>query len=81
MDQEDSDEDGIGDVCDNCPVTPNGPEGGTCSENNMLTCMTNGDCGCFGFCSMDQGDADGDGTGDVCDSTTNTTSIPPSPLL
>ena len=68
MDQEDVDEDGYGDVCDNCPSTPNGPEGGTCSEGTIGDpCMSHGNCGCEGYCSMNQEDTDEDDIGDVCD--------------
>ncbi|MBW2184393.1 MAG: thrombospondin type 3 repeat-containing protein [Deltaproteobacteria bacterium] len=65
----DSDGDGVPNNVDNCPATPNGPGGGTCSAGTIGDpCMTNGNCGCLGECSMDQEDADSDGLGDVCDS-------------
>jgi len=62
------DSDGIPDDEDNCPLIPNGPNGGTCIEGNVGSpCMSNGECGADGFCSMNQEDADEDGLGDVCD--------------
>jgi hypothetical protein len=64
----DNDDDGFCDDYDNCPETPNGPDLGTCIAGNVgSTCMSNGNCGTGGFCSMDQEDADKDGIGDVCD--------------
>ncbi len=67
-DQADNDTDGRGDVCDNCPGTPNGPDRGTCTSGKIDTiCTEDSDCGLFGFCSMNQEDADTDGTGNTCD--------------
>ncbi len=64
----DTDGDSILDKDDNCPETPNGPDSGTCSAGTIGNpCMTNGNCGCEGYCSIDQEDADGEGVGDVCD--------------
>jgi len=63
----DADDDGIDDDIDNCPTTPNGPNGGTCSPGNDISCVQNGECGCLGSCSMNQEDADEDELGDVCD--------------
>lgn len=68
----DSDNDGILDGSDNCPYVPNGPDKGTCSSgtDKGSTCYSQSQCrGCTGFCSMNQEDGDGDGIGDVCDST------------
>jgi predicted outer membrane repeat protein len=66
--EDEGDSDGIGDACDNCPSAPNGPERGTCiCGNEGKLCMSNGDCGDCGFCSMNQEDTDNDGIGDVCD--------------
>jgi hypothetical protein len=64
----DEDGDGIGDGCDNCPSVPNGPSSGTCSLGQIgEPCMVSSDCGCLGYCSINQDDTDGDETGDVCD--------------
>ena len=72
--QEDEDTDGVGDICDNCPETPNGPDEGTCTEVSAgSTCMNSDDCTTGGFCSMEQEDTDGDGTGDACEVITTTT--------
>jgi hypothetical protein len=65
--------DGVADADDNCPETPNGPDGGTCSNGTHSgnPCTVGGEntseCGDDGFCSMDQEDTDSDGLGDVCD--------------
>ena len=74
----DSDSDGVADDADNCPDTTNGPGGGTCSEGTEegASCMSHGDCGCEGYCSMDQEDVDEDGIGDVCDNCPNTPNGP-----
>jgi hypothetical protein len=65
---DDKDEDGTLDSADNCPGTPNGPGGGTCTSGYTgVACMTNGDCGTGGFCSMAQEDSDSDTVGDACD--------------
>ena len=70
----DTDGDGIPDVIDNCPSTPNGPLLGTCmpgSDKAGAICHSDADCvnGCSsnGKCSMNQEDTDKDGVGDVCD--------------
>jgi len=68
---EDGDSDGVGDVCDNCPTTPNGPNLGSCI--NILTgivgttCINDGECGTEETCSNDQEDRDNNGSGDACD--------------
>jgi len=65
---DDMDEDGVLDIVDNCPSTPNGPGEGTCTNNYIgVACTTNDDCGTGGFCSMNQEDSDSDEVGDVCD--------------
>ena len=59
------------DCDDSCPDYPNGPDGGTCTRGDMgIPCMTDGDCGTDGFCSVAQEDTyppGGNGCGDACD--------------
>jgi hypothetical protein len=78
--QDDLDLDGAGDVCDNCPEAPNGPDGGTCTAGDpdliAAFCEFDSDCGSGGFCSLDQDDYNTDGLGDACDPT-----IVPEPSL
>ena len=82
MNQEDSDKDGLGDACDNCPIKPNGPQLGTCmpgSGNAGTPCSSDAECvsGCAsnGLCSKNQEDADADGHGSVCDNCPNTCNV------
>jgi len=70
----DTDNDGIPDSQDNCPIKPNGPLLGTCTPSSDKpggNCTSDADCanGCSsnGLCIKDQRDADADGKGDVCD--------------
>ncbi|UCG70914.1 MAG: hypothetical protein JSV09_07935, partial [Thermoplasmata archaeon] len=63
--QEDGDGDDVGNACDNCPETPNGPNGGTCVCGGE-PCMSNEECE-YGSCSMNQEDTNSDDIGDVCD--------------
>ena len=72
--RDDTDNDGIIDQADNCPIKPNGPVLGTCmpgSDKAGAACHSDADCviGCStnGVCSMNQEDTDNDGLGDVCD--------------
>jgi len=82
LDQADSDTDDIGDVCDNCPFTANGPEeAGIPGVGNQLNsdpddagdACDNCNPGCnlitppSGNCANDQTDLDGDLVGDRCD--------------
>jgi uncharacterized repeat protein (TIGR01451 family) len=59
MDQEDTDEDGIGDVCDECPDDPNNDidNDGVCGDSDNCPDTDN----------PGQADADQDGIGDECD--------------
>jgi hypothetical protein len=62
---------GLSEDCDdNCPLTPNGPDLGTCTAGVSYTmgrpCLSDGECGDGGFCSMGQEDSNGDGIGDAC---------------
>jgi len=65
-------EDGQTSGCDdNCPLTPNGPGGGTCIAGNIgALCDTNGDCGPGGNCDKEQTDTyppGGNWCGDACE--------------
>ena len=68
---QDIDSDNIADTLDNCPSVPNGPLGGTCTVGNRGDfCMTHGECGPQGFCSMNQEDTNpprGNACGDACE--------------
>jgi hypothetical protein len=67
----DADADGVGDPDDNCPDTPNGPFGGTCVAGSVgALCADHAQCDLMdvsGWCSLDQGNIDGDPVGDACD--------------
>jgi hypothetical protein len=72
--QVDSDLDGFGDKCDNCPNAANGADFGICTGGDDLdargqTCTAHADCGSDveSFCSLDQSDLDDDGIGDACE--------------
>jgi hypothetical protein len=69
---EDTDSDGIAEDVDNCPITPNGPNLGTCyTWSEMIPCTTDTDCDDLpGSCRMNQEDTyppGGNGIGDACD--------------
>ncbi len=75
MQQEDSETDGVGDVCDNCPDTPNGPLLGVCAKElipgfptaTQDNCTSDVDCTLNGFCIKTQVDVNGNDIGDACD--------------
>lgn len=62
MDQEDADEDGAGDVCDNCPGISNPSQADSDNDTHADACDN-----CPDDINEDQADSDGDGIGDVCD--------------
>jgi hypothetical protein len=64
----DTDQDGIRDLCDNCPSVPNGPLAGVCLAGPLFRapCYSNESCGSGGICSLSQEDANGDFQGDAC---------------
>ena len=68
--QPDTDGDGVCDVFDNCPNTPNGPLLGTCLDIGKSTCSSNSNCASGVLCSKNQEDSSngglGDGLGDAC---------------
>ncbi|MFH2035444.1 MAG: T9SS type A sorting domain-containing protein, partial [Candidatus Zixiibacteriota bacterium] len=63
-DQTDSDGDGFGDACDNCPGLVNSDQADTDSDDIGDLCDN-----CPDIANGDQQDTDFDGIGDVCDST------------
>ena len=69
----DFDSDGIISEEDNCPITPNGPDQGTCTSGDPdrfgRPCMNDSECGIDGFCSMNQEETylpGNGGIGDAC---------------
>ena len=60
--QNDRDEDGRGDVCDNCPEMPNPAQEDGDGDRVGDTCDS-----CPDIANPDQEDVDRDGTGDACD--------------
>ena len=69
----DRDEDIALNGLDNCPGTPNGAGGGTCTlgDGNLLgtPCTLSIECGGGGFCSTNQEDGNSNGVGDACEPT------------
>jgi DNA-binding beta-propeller fold protein YncE len=67
----DRDADSVLDGPDNCDAWPNGAALGSCTAGPpallAARCGGSAECGAGGFCSRDQEDADGDGTGDACE--------------
>lgn len=59
---DDSDEDGVGDLCDNCIATPNADQTDEDGDGHGDACDV-----CRGLANPDQADMDGDGIGDPCD--------------
>jgi hypothetical protein len=73
-DQEDTDSDVLGDVCDNCFARPNTATLGTCAKpvsgvmsTSGTTCSSDGDCASGETCDLAQGDCNGNGCGDACE--------------
>jgi hypothetical protein len=70
-----SDQDGICDDEDNCPLNANGLKAGSCTKGNInepctIAGINTNECGNGGFCSMNQEDtypSYGNGIGDACD--------------
>ena len=59
---------------DNCPLTPNGPDSGSCVKTisgvimgTGVVCSDNSTCEAEETCQIEQGDINGNGIGDVCE--------------
>ncbi len=79
--QEDTELDGIGDVCDNCKYVANGPLLGICARlafgltiTTSIICQDDGDCTDGRFCLLEQMDTNSNGAGDACECNANMTS-------
>ncbi len=79
---DDIDCDGVANGLDNCPLTPNGPDRGTCVAGlSGATCQSNEDCDTSpgsgdGSCSTNQENSDSDADGDVCDADDDNDNVP-----
>lgn len=64
----DTDQDGIVNLCDNCPYTPNGPLLGSCvgGPDDQEICRSDQECAAPSFCSLSQQDDDFTLPGQAC---------------